>query len=736
MLTSSYRGSIAGAVVADGYLATIDGMPGGPPLAHWRLGEANGTQIIDRKPGARHGTYAGTIGYGVAGLPQDSDNAADFGGTGTGEIPHDAGLQLSAFSLSFWFRVNSLPPDADPNETLVLVAKDASGLNWGDVSVYVSEDASLNIQVQSASASFSITAPDPMEIDTTYHLAVRADNTGFDAYLNGRYLGKNTGFTDALASNTQPLQFGSAGWAIVDADAVLDEVALYDRVLTEAEAIELSQVTAAPVAVDGSAGVPESATTPIDVVANDTWVGSKAGLTVEIMSQPSGGDSVAVDGNNDLAYTAGAVSADTPRSFTYRITDPNGTSNIATVNVTVQDAGGQQSPLSNCFIVGGQDTVEVSSMAALESAVNAASPGRQILIAPGTYSGGNLDFTGNGTEANPIVIRPRDGLGTVTINTARWALTSSSSRLVFTQLFHNGALIEIFGLHQRISRCQFRQIDVSAIPVRAAVGTRIDHCDFSDYIGTNNKKCIQFEPDGFGDGTNAPTLIDYNYFHDITPSVGGNGNEIIGWNAAGGSNMDLGPAGAIGVVDHCLFKNIDIPDEGEFISLKAGGWRVSFCTFEIMGHYLQPRTGNNCEFRSNWFEAMPSHCLNIWGDDHLVIGNRFVGNLNMRIGSGNATSDELIAGTVSVNSYACSRNGRFIGNVMGTGAILVGGYWSGDDNDEPAQDNNLYENTGTVPLVPDKETGTTFNVDNEPYTPAVKLTPADVGLSAPDPLCD
>jgi hypothetical protein len=40
-----------------------------------------------------------------------------------------------------------------------------------------------------------------------------------------------------------------------------------------------------------------------------------------------------------------------------------------------------------------------------------------------------------------------------------------------------------------------------------------------------------------------------------------------------------------------------------------------------------------------------------------------------------------------------------------------------------------------VVLDPTWQTGTTFNEDNEPYVPATKLTPADVGLNAPDPLC-
>jgi hypothetical protein len=125
----SLLGSIASAAKLDGYATTVEGLPGGPPLAHWRLGEAGGTEIRDRK-GVRHGTYSGTIGYGASGLPQNSSNGAiDFAGTGLGTVPHDAGLALSAFSLSFWFTANGVPAGGN---RWALVCRDENGDVTGD----------------------------------------------------------------------------------------------------------------------------------------------------------------------------------------------------------------------------------------------------------------------------------------------------------------------------------------------------------------------------------------------------------------------------------------------------------------------------------------------------------------------------------------------------------------------------------------------------------------------------
>jgi Concanavalin A-like lectin/glucanases superfamily len=184
----SLLGSIASAAKLEGYAAIVEGLPGGPPLAHWRLDEAGGTEITDRKA-ARHGTYSGTIGYGASGLPQNSSNGAvNFPGTGSGSIPHDAGLELADFTLSFWFKVPEIPVEPD---VVVLVSKDQSGRFEGDFVVRVEDAANLLVQFQSATADFKLTsADDAIVAGQTYHVCVRADNTGFDAYLNGQYLAR------------------------------------------------------------------------------------------------------------------------------------------------------------------------------------------------------------------------------------------------------------------------------------------------------------------------------------------------------------------------------------------------------------------------------------------------------------------------------------------------------------------------------------------------------------------
>ena len=404
----------------EGYAATVDGVPGGPPLAHWHMGEAGGPQITDRK-GARHGTYSGTIGYGAAGLPQNSDGAIDFGGTGMGTVRHDAGLALSAFSLSFWFRLPVLPEDG----VFVLVSKDQSGLNIGDFTIWVDETGTLIVQFQNDSAAFQL-APSTVAINTTDHLCVRADGTGFDAYLNGRYLGKNTGFTDGWANNSQAIGFAHAPWSSVFADAILDEVALYGRILTEAEVIELAQSTEVPVATNDSFLVQENQTTVLPVADNDTYTGAKANLTVEIVSQASHGTAT-VRSDKDIDFAADDVATNQADSFTYRIKDANGTSNAATVSLTIEAAGGGGGA-TYWVATNGNDAnpgSEESPFKTIVKGLNTALPGDTVTVKPGSYAG--FVWPKSGSSGNPITLKAQFPASTTSVEN-RTVLNSGSGQ--------------------------------------------------------------------------------------------------------------------------------------------------------------------------------------------------------------------------------------------------------------------------------------------------------------------
>ena len=315
------------------------------PMALWGMGDGTGASVLRDLIGARNGSYIGSV-TSASDLPVGvTDSAANLGAVASGFVSHDSGLALSAFTLSFWFKPNSMLQGTNPT-FFALLDKDSGLTNTaGDFKALYHEDGWFRVTFQDGTLNHTWdSAVGSVIINSRRHVSIRASAAGVDVRLDGQSLPKVTNlgvlYSGAWSSNTQPLRFGRS--VVTEegiADAVLDEVALYSRVLTDDDVLDLAQHTAvAPVAVADVQEVPESDVTPLDVVANDQFVGSKAALTVQIMSQPAGGDSVAVDGNNDIVYTSGAVGSDTLRTFTYRITDANGTSNTATCSVTVINA--------------------------------------------------------------------------------------------------------------------------------------------------------------------------------------------------------------------------------------------------------------------------------------------------------------------------------------------------------------------------------------------------------------
>jgi Chondroitinase B len=417
-------------------------------------------------------------------------------------------------------------------------------------------------------------------------------------------------------------------------------------------------------------------------------------------------------------------------------------------------AGESSPPMAarvSCLGEGDADTVVVSSATALESAVNAAPPGRNILIAPGPYSGGTLTFNRDGTEANPIIIRPQSGLGTVTINDADWKLANTSSWLVIEEIYFEGSRVLMCGDHNRVSRCRFRNINRIAIQVndrndanQGARNCRIDHCDFSDM--TADTTIIHLRTNHFGTGAASTLLIDYNYIHDIS-DLGLGGSQATLNSFATFPTLDLAP-GTNMIWDHNLVENVRLGGNSELLVTKIGGMVIRYSTFaNCSGEYLQPRAAAFMEWRSNWIENISSTALHLWGPDNLAIGNRFVGAVDLWVPAGNGNFADVKSGVAPIDTYAPATNNRVIGNRMGSGHILVGTYWSKGTPSVPANNNLLEANTrdsggnahalltehnGVSPV----QTNTTVNATtSEPFTPAVKLTASDVGLNAADPSC-
>ena len=753
------------------------------PLSLWGMGDVTSTiqDAVGTPP--RNGSYNGVITQNAVDLPDNSiDGAIDFAGTGSGTVPHSAAFVLPAYTLSFWF-VPNIIPDVDNPSALPLICKCASSGTAGDFACFLaSTDGDvLRVRVRDAANTiFDISSPnDTIRVGERYHVCIRGDNTGVALHLNGKFTGKATGHTigwGPLANNTQPLQFAHGLNFTTTGNCALDEICLFPRVITVPEIAALAQRTVPPVAVGDDATVFESAVSQIIVLDNDEYVGIP---TIEIITQPSP-DSVAIISAANtlpyLEYTAGAVSpGGAARSFSYRISDVNGTSNTATCTVTVQDSGFVADSIANCYTHTG-GTTPVDSMAALEIAINSAAPGAQITIDAGTYGGATLALDPQGTEANPIVVRPtlttpNNGRGSVTINDAVWNLATTSRRLVITNLNFNNAQININGQHHRVARCQFRDLNHYAIRVFTANDTRISHCDFAQYRPTSitDHGCIQFNDVSIRNQALQRALVDYCHMHDITQTADHDPTNVIQVGTAGGT----WPRKVGIIIDHCLIADISRDHSSEVIVCKTSEVTIRYCTLLRMNpggvfaaQYIQQRQGAGIEIRSCWsdIDFLVYNDVNVPAPvrDPLIIGNRMVGGANILIRSGNDAAGQ--GGAFTPGPYHHCVDGRVIGNTLQDGFIIVGTHPSSipgppffdalNNNvvnvvGNPRKNTRLANPGGNPYTLGGFATGTTFVDDTaadygdqgraatspSTFTPAQQLDPNDVGVAAPDPLC-
>ncbi|MEX2185504.1 MAG: Ig-like domain-containing protein [Pirellulales bacterium] len=196
------------------------------PVAFWRLGEAIGPTAMDLVSN-HHGQYLGDVALVQPGaLAGDVDTAARFDGTGDSVLVADAeGLRPSgALSVEAWIYADSGSPSyASPiMKTTSSAWTDGYGLFYqsGAIRFFVNHWSSSRV-----SASISP--------NQWHHVVGTFDAGTLRIYVNG-VLGETASVGSTIQHSTNVLRIGEGegGYSWMGA---IDEVAVYDRALTESE---------------------------------------------------------------------------------------------------------------------------------------------------------------------------------------------------------------------------------------------------------------------------------------------------------------------------------------------------------------------------------------------------------------------------------------------------------------------------------------------------------------------
>lgn len=204
------------------------------PVAYWRLGEDTGPQAKDATGHGHDGSYAGTHVRVAGAIACDPDGAAEFNPTLDAHVtvPRDAALEpATTLTVELWFRQTGTPTQYQK----MIWYGNPSKAPWG----------SWGIERQASQPGiftyYVATSPNPewldipnLEADTWYHLVLSYDGALLSGYLNGAFVASYPDTGPIGYDHQHGLVIGGAGSNFDLFSGALDEVAVYDKVLSPA----------------------------------------------------------------------------------------------------------------------------------------------------------------------------------------------------------------------------------------------------------------------------------------------------------------------------------------------------------------------------------------------------------------------------------------------------------------------------------------------------------------------
>jgi hypothetical protein len=194
------------------------------PVGYWRLDETSGTTAADLSGNGHDATYEGGPTLGVAGAIYDGDTAVSFDGTDDGvSISNAADFQSDTVTLEAWVKTSS--PGAGFRGIIVKRLAYALYLLDGELVTYDWSVSTLR--------STGVNLADGV----WHHVAMTAQNgvtDGSTTYIDGVAVSV---LTHGVQEQSSPLML-AAGPTGQNIQGVIDEAAIYDRVLTGSEVAE------------------------------------------------------------------------------------------------------------------------------------------------------------------------------------------------------------------------------------------------------------------------------------------------------------------------------------------------------------------------------------------------------------------------------------------------------------------------------------------------------------------
>jgi poly(beta-D-mannuronate) lyase len=260
-------------------------------------------------------------------------------------------------------------------------------------------------------------------------------------------------------------------------------------------------------------------------------------------------------------------------------------------------------------------TVTVSSLTDLQTAVNKAKPGDEITVADGIYTTtADILVSAAGTAAKPITITAQHAGKAEITGAGGFSLVKPAAYIVISGFkFTHKASKAKTGIGT--SFCRFTQ-NVFETPgdgedlTIAGSDQEVDHNTFQNKNAMGRFIAIR----GEGKQIAERLHIHHNYFNNAVSQGGKNGAEAFQFGLSGFSLSSSNSIVECNLFERCAGEN-------ELISVKASAVILRYNTIRDCPAQFTLRHGNKCQVYGNYFFNTPG--LRIFGDDHLIYSNYF-----------------------------------------------------------------------------------------------------------------
>jgi poly(beta-D-mannuronate) lyase len=261
------------------------------------------------------------------------------------------------------------------------------------------------------------------------------------------------------------------------------------------------------------------------------------------------------------------------------------------------------------------DTITVSSIIGLQTAINKAKPGDLILLTDGVYTTTEDIIVNNkGAEGKPITIAAQN-LGKAEITgQGGYSLVSPAAYITIRGFkFTHAASRAKTGIGTSFCRFTQNSFETPGVGEELTVAgsdQEVDHNTFQNKNALGRFIAIR----GEGKQIAQRLHIHHNYFNNFASQGGKNGAEALQFGLSG---FSLSSSNSI--VEYNLFERCE--GENELISVKASAVTLRYNTIRDCPAQFTLRHGNKNLVYGNYFFNTPG--LRIFGDDHLIYSNYF-----------------------------------------------------------------------------------------------------------------